>query len=134
MKKILVITHGNLCEGLKSSMEVIMGDSSMIDTISVTVSDSPQTIQDKIQAYIDATAIQTPIFILTDIPAGSTTTVSAPYMLARANIYIISGLNLGMLLAIAMQNVEEGDIKANIKDILEEAKSTIMFVNDQLQQ
>ena len=70
------------------------------------------------------------MFILTDIPAGSTTTNAANYVPYRKNIYLITGLNLGMLLAFALQDVENGDVRENVMTILEDAKNTIIYVND----
>ena len=39
-----------------------------------------------------------------------------------------------MLLAIALQPVEEGNVRENIHSILEEAKNTIVYVNDMFSQ
>lgn len=46
MKKILLVTHGQFCEGIKSSLDVIISDSSMVDTIAITVSESPDEIKE----------------------------------------------------------------------------------------
>ena len=134
MKKILLVTHGQFCEGIKSSLDVIISDSSMVDTIAITVSESPDEIKEKIKNYIDTVDEKTPIFIITDIPAGSTTTNAANFVPYRENIHLVTGLNLGMLLAIALQPVEEGNVKENIHSILEEAKNTIVYVNDMFSQ
>ena len=130
MKKILLLTHGDFCKGIKTSLDVIISDSSMVDTLSVSVSDSPAEIKSRIQGYIDSVDPEIPVFILTDIPAGSTTTNAANYVPYRKNIYLITGLNLGMLLAFALQDVENGDVRENVMTILEEAKNTIIYVND----
>ena len=130
MKKILLLTHGDFWKGIKTSLDVIISDSSMVDTLSVSVSDSPAEIKSRIQGYIDSVDSEIPVFILTDIPAGSTTTNAANYVPYRKNIYLITGLNLGMLLAFALQDVENGDVRENVMTILEDAKNTIIYVND----
>ena len=43
MKRILLITHGDLCHGLTSAMNIINGSSDGIDTISLT---EKETIED----------------------------------------------------------------------------------------
>ena len=130
MKKILLLTHGDFCKGIKNSLDVIISDSSMVDTLSVSVSDSPDEIKERIQNYIDSVSEDIPVFIITDIPAGSTTTNAANCVPYRNNIHLITGLNLGMLLAIALQPLEEGNVKENIHSLLEDAKETIVYVND----
>ncbi len=130
MKKILLLTHGDFCKGIKNSLDVIISDSSMVDTLSVSVSDSPDEIKERIQNYIDSVSEDIPVFIITDIPAGSTTTNAANFVPYRNNIHLITGLNLGMLLAIALQPLEEGNVKENIHSLLEDAKETIVYVND----
>ncbi len=130
MKKILLLTHGTFCEGIKNSLDVIISDSTMVDTLSVSVSDSPEEIRQRIQQYIDSVSAEIPIFILTDIPAGSTTTNAAQFIPYRENIHLITGMNLGMLLAIALQPIEDGNVKDNVHAILSDAKETLVYVND----
>lgn len=130
MKKILLLTHGEFSKGIKTSLDVIISDSSMVDAMSVGVSDSPAEIKERIQQYIDQVDEEVPIFILTDIPAGSTTTNAAQYVPYRNNIYLITGMNLGMLLAFALESVEEGNVRENVLSIIEDAKNTMVYVND----
>lgn len=130
MKKILLLTHGEFCKGIKTSLDVIISDSTMVDTLVVGVSDSPAEIKENIKNYIDSVDKETPIFIITDIPAGSTTTNAAQFVPYRDNIHLITGLNLGLLLAIALQPVEEGNVRDNVHEMLEDAKNTLVYVND----
>ncbi|MFV0479399.1 MAG: PTS sugar transporter subunit IIA [Anaerorhabdus sp.] len=130
MKKILVITHGTFALGIKESIKVIMGDNSMIDTICVTESCSPAEIKGKIAEYMESVLKDIPVIALTDIPGGSTTASIAPFLLNYTNLYVVSGLNLAIMLAVAIQAVEEGDIKENIRKIIDDAKTTMLFVND----
>ncbi|SJZ38300.1 PTS sugar transporter subunit IIA [Anaerorhabdus furcosa] len=130
MKKILVITHGTFAEGIKESVNVIMGDNSMIDTLCVTVSSSPEEVKESIANYMNQVDANIPVLVLTDIPAGSTTACAAPMLAEYPMMHVISGLNLGMMLAFAMQAVEDGDIHENIRNILEDAKNTMLYIND----
>lgn len=134
MKKLLVVTHGTFAQGIKESVNVITGDSSKIDTVSITVESAPEDVRAEIQAYIEKTPSSVPIFIVTDIPSGSTTACSAPMMTLRNNIYVLTGLNLGLLLALVMQPIEIGDIEENIRIVLEESRETVMFINDRFKQ
>ncbi|MEG0077093.1 PTS sugar transporter subunit IIA [Anaerorhabdus sp.] len=130
MKKILVITHGTFAEGIKESVNVIMGDNSMIDTYCVTVSSSPEEVKQSISDYMSQIEKHIPVLVLTDIPAGSTTACSAPLLAEYPNMHLVSGLNLGMMLAFAMQAIEEGDIDENIRNVIDDAKNTMLYIND----
>lgn len=131
MKKILAMTHGKFCEGICSSLKVIAGDEDSVDVLSVMESDAPATVQERLKAYLDAIPEDMPVFILTDIPAGSTTTLACPFMMERKNVHLISGLNLGMLLTLVLTPIEDSeDIAAAIHTLLDEARETITYINE----
>ena len=52
-----------------------------------------------------------------------------PFIGENKNIYIISGKNLGMMMAMVTQDLNE-DTENKIKQIIEECKQTIIYVND----
>ena len=49
MKRILVLTHGELSKGFKSAHEVISAAESGINTVSLEPSDSPESLNEKIK-------------------------------------------------------------------------------------
>lgn len=136
MKRIIVLTHGKLCEGIVTALDVIAQGHEGIDTISVGLSESPDEIVDMLKHKIISYDNEDTIIVATDIPAGSTTT-NAIRTLSEMNehpFHIITGLNLGMMLALALQDINHDNVNESLKDIVSQAKETIVYVNDMLGQ
>lgn len=133
MKQILLLTHGVFAEGIIDSIQVIMRNTDHLQSICVKDEDTPETIDHKIQVFLSSYSKDTIKLIVTDIPGGSTTTNAFRYVNTKENIYVITGLNLGMLLELVMMQEEE-DLKGQIRTIIDNAKATMMFLNDMMDQ
>ncbi len=70
------------------------------------------------------------IIILTDIVIGTTTRCVFP-LLDQKNIYLVSGVNLPMLLTFYLTDLGS-DVYLSIQTMVEESKQTILFVNEQI--
>ena len=56
MKKILIITHGDLCKGYNSALEVITTQKDKVDVIGIHPEDNQEVITSKIDNYIKQNA------------------------------------------------------------------------------
>ena len=62
--------------------------------------------------------------------------IMQPYNKSRHSVVAVSYTHLdvykrqGMLLAIALQPIEDGNVKDNVHAILSDAKETLVYVND----
>ena len=73
-----------------------------------------------------------PTVLLTDLPGGSTTQAAIALLAERPELYLISGLNLGLLVSVAMMDFTE-DREENLRQLrlaVEEAKETITVINE----
>ena len=131
MNKILVLTHGTISEGIKIALRVITSEDEAIDTMCIMEDTPVEKIKEDINNYLNGCDGNKPVFIVTDIPFGSTTTLSAPFIGDYPNLHIISGLNLAMMMAMVTQDLSE-DTEDKVKKIIEECKQTIMYVNDHM--
>lgn len=132
--QILALSHGTLADGMKVSIRVITGEQNAIDSICVMEKDSPATVTSEIRDWLDKQNKNIPAIIVTDIPFGSTTTLAAPLLAEYENLKLVSGMNLGMMLALVTSDLTAGAIVVKIQDILQQSKDTIFYVNDQLNQ
>ncbi len=130
MKRILLITHGDLCHGLTSAMNIINGSSDGIDTISLTEKETIEDMMSKVSQKLKEYAEGDIIIILTDIVIGTTTRCVFP-LLDQKNIYLVSGVNLPMLLTFYLTDLGS-DVYLSIQTMVEESKQTILFVNEQI--
>ena len=131
MNKILVLTHGTISEGIKIALRVITSEDEAVDTMCIMEDTPVEKIKEDINNYLNGCDGNKPVFIVTDIPFGSTTTLSAPFIGDYPNLHIISGLNLAMMMAMVTQDLSE-DTEDKVKKIIEECKQTIMYVNDHM--
>ena len=130
MKKVIILTHGGLSEGFQSAFEIICGKENGLETIVMEAKDSPTTLSKKIQEKISKFSEDDTIILLTDIPAGSTTKTAVSFLKDYKNLYIVSGINLGLLLEIMMDPMEQAE--ESIRRSIALSKDTIQFINDEL--
>ncbi len=93
--------------------------------------DSPTTVSEKIQEKLSKYSENDTIILLTDIPAGSTTKIAVPFLKDYKKLYIVSGINLGLLLEIMLDPAEE--VEESIRRAITLGKETIQFINDELE-
>ncbi len=132
MHNIILVTHGEFAVGIKSSAELILGDQGNISLVSVTDKETISQVQAMIEERIAAFDCHDPAVILTDIIGGSTTQAAIKCVSDRKLLYLISGLNLGLLLEIITLDLDSDDAgnTAKLKQAIEASKCAIYLVNE----
>lgn len=100
--KIIIASHGDLAKGMMNSLEMIIGKQKDMFFESFQPQDSTDTFKEKIQKHIDE-ADGSDILILCDIMGGTPFNISALLSMENENISVLYGINLPMLIEIAMQ-------------------------------
>lgn len=130
MKKIIIVTHGTLCEGFLSSMKIITGSNENIDTVSLDIVETIEVMSEKVLDVIKTYDEQDTVIILTDLAIGTTTKCIFPLFEER-ELYVISGVNLPMLLEIYLTDLSEEPYE-KLKTIVENCKATMLFINEEI--
>ncbi|AEB07386.1 PTS system fructose subfamily IIA component [Coriobacterium glomerans PW2] len=101
--KLVLVTHGDFADGIISSIELVLGAAVPIASVCVQAHETVLAVVERTEAAIAEFGPDEPIVVLTDIIGGSTTQ-SALRVRARAagNVYFVVGLNLGLVLEIAL--------------------------------
>ena len=70
--------------------------------------------------------------IITDIAGGSTTQAALEILSSNENTYLLTGLSLGLLLEVVLADMTDSDEenKEILREIIENTRQTINFVND----
>jgi mannose/fructose-specific phosphotransferase system component IIA len=126
MKRILILTHGKFADGIADSLRMISGIED-ISTISISDADSPTDVKARIDAFIAEAEPEDHLIVLTDIQGGSSTQAAFPYLQTQKNLHLVTGLNLGLLLEIALSGEE--DVASSIEKAVENAKTSIVYLN-----
>lgn len=129
---IIITGHGNFGSGLKSSLDLIVGNFDFVKVVDFTEEKSPDILKKDIIDIIDE---DRKTYIFTDLVGGTPFKVSSELTLDYSNIEVLCGTNLPMLVESAMMMSLGCDIDSNsIKDtginsIRPQAK-TVEFDND----
>lgn len=127
MLKILIASHGNYADGVKSATNIIIGNKENVHYLNAYVSEA--SVKDQLESFFKEVHEGDEVIILTDIYGGSVNQNVFPYV-KKENVYIISGFNLATVLEILLLNPEEKVSLDNLRNIVEESKKQILFLND----
>ena len=128
MFNILIITHGELCEELKASLEFVMGEKILRNIFTITIDKESRdfdTYANRISNFI--TDDQKTI-IFTDMFGGTPSNISLTFF-KKDSVEIISGVNLPMLIKASTLEKYESFEEA-VKIISNSGKENIIVAGD----
>ncbi|MCS7227634.1 MAG: PTS sugar transporter subunit IIA [Endomicrobia bacterium] len=130
---IVIITHGQMAEGLKQTLFSIIGEKENVVSIPVSTEFTLDTLCNKVIEIIDNLNVEY-VVIFTDMFGGTPCNVSLMVCKKRKNIHIISGVNLYMLISAInlrqqYENCEKINIDEYINRIIDEGKKCIVYVS-----
>lgn len=128
MFNILIITHGELCEELKASLEFVMGEKILRNIFTITIDKESRdfdTYSNKISNFI---IDDQKTLIFTDMFGGTPSNISLTFF-KKDYVEIISGVNLPMLVkASTIEKYESFEEAVNI--ISNSGKENIIVAGD----
>jgi mannose/fructose-specific phosphotransferase system component IIA len=127
-KQIVIATHALLAKGFQESLNFIFKPEDPIHTICAftEVSDPGKAFEELFDTFSE----EDTVVVLTDLVGGSVNNLIAERLQGR-DFYLISGINLAVLLEIAC--VPEENLNEDfIRKTLEQGKKGIVFINDKL--
>lgn len=132
MKNIILVTHGEFATGIVTSLELVYGKSENLETVTIHSSETLKEIIKNIQDKITGFNNNLPTVIITDIAGGSTTQAALEILSSNENTYLLTGLSLGLLLEVVLADMTDSDEenKEILREIIENTRQTINFVND----
>ncbi|WP_183572273.1 PTS sugar transporter subunit IIA [Mucilaginibacter sp. X5P1] len=125
-RKYLIATHGTFSTGVKSSLNMIIGDTENLYIIEAYVDDKVN-IEDQIKLVLDEISNEDELIIFSDIMGGSVTNQLLQQVL-KSNAHIVSGFNLPLLIEIMLADAET-PIAEVIDDAIINAKEQMVYVN-----
>lgn len=126
MVKILLASHGDLADGVYSTLKIIMGDQENISTLCAYKEenfDLNKTVLD----IIAKLSSEDELIIVTDIYGGSINNEFMNY-LEEGNIHLVAGLNLPLIMELLFIK-DNNNIENMIEIAIENSKNTIQYCN-----
>lgn len=128
MKRILVTaSHHRMAEGLKDTLAFVSGGAQ--ETIALSAYVDNQPIEEAVETLMNGFADEDEVVILTDLTSGSVNQRFFKYR-NRPHTHIISGMNLPLAFQIAMEDQDEYISTERMREIVEESKNEMKYVND----
>jgi mannose/fructose-specific phosphotransferase system component IIA len=126
MRKFLIATHGAFAQGVKSSLEIITGETENLFLIGAYLSQDI-SVEDELKPILDTLTDDDELVIFTDLLGGSVNNIVIREAL-RENVHIISGFNLPVLIEVILGDTDI-PVDELIAGAIENAKGQLAYVN-----
>ena len=97
---MILVTHGNLAEHFIEAMEHVVGEQDRIATVCIGPSDDMELRRADIMKSVDGVDSGGGVVVLTDMFGGTPSNLAIS-ILDRANVEVLAGVNLPMLVKLA---------------------------------
>lgn len=97
---MILVSHGHLAEEMKAVLEHIVGKQDAVETVGIFSDDDMEQRRAEIQEKIKQVDSGDGVIILTDMFGGTPSNLAISVM-EQANIEVIAGVNLPMLIKLA---------------------------------
>lgn len=126
MRKFLIATHGTFSSGIKSSLDIIIGQMENVFIIEAYV-DGNKSIEDALNNVLKQVNDNDELIVFSDLLGGSITNQVLRYAL-KENVHVVSGINLPLLIDVMLADTETPVAEA-IESAIVNAKDQIVYVN-----
>jgi fructoselysine and glucoselysine-specific PTS system IIA component len=123
--KIILASHGGLAKGMKSTLNMIVGDQASIEAYSAYDEENIDFVSNIKKTIENKGAEQ--IVIVTDVMGGSVNTAMTELVLKNPEVLLITGMNLPLVLSLAtcIDNIDS----STVDRLVEEGQKGIIDVN-----
>lgn len=101
MFNVIVAGHAELATGLVSALTLIAGERDNVAVVEYHNGQSPEDLDERIQAAAATLKHDGPLLILTDLHGGTPFNRAGMYALKHDNVEVFTGVNLPMLIQAA---------------------------------
>ena len=124
----LVVTHGHLGQELVAAAEMIVGDISHIQAVSIGWHDDVNDTRKDIEKRITEVESGSGVIILTDMFGGTPSNIALSFH-DPGKVDVLTGVNLPMIIKIAGQ--KEGDTLDSLaRTVRDQGRSSISMASD----
>lgn len=121
--KILIGSHGHMASGIKSALQILIGN----DAEKVTVMDAyidDKNIDVELEHFFEALSPEEEVIMLSDLYGGSVNQKMYLY-LQRPKTYLVAGVNLAFIIELCLQASASS---TQLQEMVENARSLLKVV------
>ena len=120
MNQIILASHGGLAAGVRDTLAMVLGDVPNVHVISL-LRDDKEPVTDKAASLIETFDAEDTIYVCTDMMGSSVNNSMVELMERDERITVISGMNMPLVLTLAMSPVPiQGK---ELVDLIQEARA-----------
>lgn len=127
MRKFVFATHGVFAEGIKNSVEMILGKQEGLKCI-CAYTETGVSIGEQFKRIIQVLEPDDELVILTDLFGGSVNNELYPYI-KDSRVHLVSGLNLALAIQVLIGS-RDTDIREIIRQAIDSSKEGIIYCNE----
>jgi fructoselysine and glucoselysine-specific PTS system IIA component len=131
MRKFLITAHGSFASGIKSSLDIIIGETENVFVIDAYV-DGNKSIEVELIKIMEEIKPEDELIVFSDLMGGSITNQVLRFALKK-NVHIVSGMNLPLLIDLIMADTDL-PITDTIENSLKAAREQVVYVNKLINQ
>ena len=120
--KIFLSTHRHMASGMRSSLEILTGRIASITVFDAHLPESEGTVEQHIEEFLQNCRKDETKLLISDIYGGSVNQSMMKYA-ERTHTYVIAGINLALLLDLAVTDADYS--KEQLQAKIEEARNAI---------
>jgi len=124
----VIVTHGQLANELVSAAEMIVGEIHHITAVSIGWHDDVDVAREEIERAIQRVDSGAGVLLLTDMFGGTPTNISATF-LGEANVEVVTGVNLPMVIKLATQD-KGGQLSDLARRVRDQGQQQIYLASD----
>jgi mannose/fructose-specific phosphotransferase system component IIA len=125
-RKFLIAAHGAFAKGIKSSLDMIIGETDNVFLIQAYLDES-RPVENELAEVLENLKGDEELVIFTDLLGGSVNNVMLRNAL-RENVHIVSGFNLPLLIEIILSDTDTPVVEV-LESAIANAKEQMVYVN-----
>lgn len=129
MRKFLIMSHGDMSSGIKSTLNMLLGNRDDVAAKSAYINDNELSIESEIQNILSKFNDNDELIIFTDLFGGSVNNEAMKFI-KDSRVKIIAGMNICLIIEVLSNSDSSNDINDVIRDAVNLARESIIFCND----
>ncbi|WP_148131374.1 PTS mannose/fructose/sorbose transporter subunit IIAB [Enterococcus sp. HMSC063D12] len=126
MQNIILISHGSMAEGVKASLEMIVGKQDHVHVVALTPDGDNRQFEEELLKKMKA--LNGSYLIIADLLGGTPCNVALSNYLESENVEIIAGMSLPLVIEATLNST------ATVKELIQAATTGIVDVKQKMKQ
>lgn len=126
MRKYVIATHGKMAEGIRSTLEIIVGPQENLICISGYTEECPEPVAE-MKRIVEENQENDVVF-MTDLLMGSINN-NAVSLMSSGKVHVVTGVNLAAVISLVMSDSGQDTAEA-VREAVESSREMMVYCNE----